>query len=251
MKTYYVYQVTNPENGEFYIGSRGFEGLLEEDDYTGSPYVWDKPKNLTKVILKSGFDTMENAIEYEREMIITNINNPLNQNYSIPHPKWNRDGKVTAKNKDGKIISVSINDPLLKKSLFGVTKGKVVVRDEDGNTFMTDVNNPDYISGKLVSANKGMMMGESHPNYNKKWMNDGNKQVNVKDEDIQYYLDKGWVIGTLQKGKTTPSSHVGSCWIHNIELQETKRISKSELDYYLSIGWKPNRLKLGKYGKKI
>jgi hypothetical protein len=116
---------------------------------------------------------------------------------------------------------------------------------------MTDTNNPDYLSGKFQHANKGQMSGEFHPNYNKIWMNDGNKQVSVKDEDKQSYLDKGWVIGTLQKGKTTLSSHVGSCWIHNNELQETKRISKSELDYYLSIGWKPNRLKLGKYGKKI
>lgn len=251
MKSYYVYQVIDPLTDEFYIGSRGFDGDPKDDTYTGSPYNWDKPENLKKIIIRSGFNTMEEAISYEREMIIANIDNPLNRNYSIPHPKWNHEGRVVAKNEEGKIISVSINDPLLKKSLFGVTKGKVVVRDENGNTFMTDVSNPDYVSGKLVHAAKGVLANESHPNHGKIWVSNGETQKFVNESESESYIDKGWSIGTLQKGKTTASSHVGSCWIHNIELNETKRIKKTDLDYYLSMGWKPNRLKLGKYGKKI
>ena len=250
MKTYYVYQVINPVTNEFYIGSRGFEGNIEDDSYTGSPYVWNKPENLTKFIIRSNFNSMEEAIEYEREMILSNIENPLNRNYAVPHPKWNHSGRVVAKNESGKIISVSINDPLLKKSFFGVTKGKVVVRDENGFTFMTEVSNPDYISGKLKHVAKGNLIKEDHPNYGKNWINNGETQKIVSADGLKSYLDDGWNIGTLQKGKTTPSAHLGSCWIHNNELQKTKRIEKTDLDYYLSIGWKPNRLKLGKYGKK-
>ena len=193
---------------------------------------------------------MQDAIEYERELIIANIKHPLNRNYSIPNPKWNHDGKVTAKNEEGKIISVSINDPLLKISLFGVTKGKVVVRDENGNTYMTEKNNPDYLSGKLQHANKGQMSGELHPNIGKQWVNNGEKQELVKLDKLPEYINNGWNLGTLQKGKKTESSHAESCWIHKIELQQTKRIKKSELEDYLSKGWLRNRLKLGKYGSR-
>jgi hypothetical protein len=250
MKTYYVYQVTDPITKEFYIGSRSFSGNIDEDNYTGSPYVWKKSKVLEKIIIKEGFSSLEQAIEYERELIIANIKNPLNRNYSIPHPKWNRDGKVTAKDEKGKIISVFINDPLLKTSLFGVTKGKVVVRDENGNIFMTDKDNPDYLSGKLQHANKGQMTGEFHPNIGKRWINDGQIQKLIKTDIISEYIQNGWFLGTLQKGKKTESSHTGSCWIHNIELQQSKRIKSSDLDGYLSKGWLKNRLKLGKYEKR-
>jgi hypothetical protein len=247
MKTYYVYQVNDPNTGEFYIGSRGFLGNINEDEYSGSPYVWNKPDVLNKIIIRSDFKSMQEAIEYEREFIIANIKHPLNRNYSIPNPKWNRDGKVTAKNENGKIISVSINDPLLKTTLFGVTKGKVVVRDEEGNTFMTDTNNPDYLSGKLIHANKGQMSGEFHPNIGKIWVNNGEEQKLINSDKISEHINLGWTLGTLQKGKRTESSHSGSCWIHNIDLQQTKRIKQSELDEYLSKGWLKNRLKLGKY----
>lgn len=250
MKNYYVYQITDPMTGEYYIGSRGFNGDPVKDDYTGTPYKWEKPDNVIKVIIRSDFKNMEDAIQYEREMIISNIKNPLNRNYSIPNPKWNHEGRVVAKNEEGKVISVSINDPLLKTSLFGVTKGKVVVKDNNGNIFMTDVNNPDYINGNLLHVAKGMIMGEDHPNFGKQWINDGNLQKFVNQYEIEDFLKLGWKIGTLQKGKTTPSSHVGSCWIHSDELQKTKRIKKTDLEYYLSIGWKPNRLKLGKYERK-
>jgi len=253
MKKYYVYQIVNKETGEFYIGSRGCKCEISEDNYTGSPHTWKKPnsEDIKKIILKSGFLNMEETIMYERELILANIKNPLNRNYSIPHPKLSREGLVTAKDEiSGKIISVYIEDPLLKSSLVGVTKGKVVVRDERGNTFMTETTNPDYVSGKLKHANIGLVSGESHPNYGKQWVNNGEIQKLINFKQIENYLSNGWNTGTLQKGVTTNSSHLGTCWIHNLEKQKTKRIDKSQLEEYLSIGWLPNRLKLGKYGKR-
>lgn len=250
MKNFYVYKIIDIVTNEYYIGSRGCKCKIELDDYMGSPYIW-KPnkKNLEKIILFSGFKTKEDAVFKERELIISEINNPLNRNYSIPHPKWNRDGKITGKNIDGKIVSISIYDPLFNKTIFGVTKGLVTVRDKEGNIFQTDVNNPKYINGELSHVAKGVMVGDKHPLKNKIWINNGNKQIPVSKEDVKKYIENGWNLGTLQKGKTTSSSHVGTCWVHNESLNKTKRINKFELEKYIENGWKPNRLKLGKYKK--
>jgi hypothetical protein len=193
LKTYYVYQISNPTTNEFYIGSRGYLGDINEDKYTGSPRVWNKPNILNKIIIKSDFKSMIEAIEYERLLIIANIKHPLNRNYSIPNPKWNRDGKVTAKNEHGKIITVCINDPLLKISLFGVTKGLVLVKDKNGNgngnTFMTNKNNTDYLSGILQHANKGKMCGESNPNFTKIWINNKKIQKFIKSDELLKFLN--------------------------------------------------------------
>jgi len=247
MKSYYVYKVTHIETGEFYIGSRGCDCSIFEDSYMGSYYTW-KPdiKKLIKEIIATGFNDMENAIEYEREEIIKNISHPLNRNYSIPHPKWNMDGKTVVKDEFNKILVISVNDPLFGKKFHGVTKGLVVVRDEDGNTFQVSVDNPRYKNGELKHV--GIMKGKDHPNYNKICINKNDKQKFVSENKLDKYINEGWIIGGTLKGKTTPASHVNTVWIHNEN--ESKRIDKKELKEYLSNGWNRGRGTLGKYKLK-
>lgn len=244
-KNYYVYKLTNKITGEFYFGSRGCDCDISDDNYMGSPKVW-KPniKKLTKNILAT-FENRYDVILCERDFVIKNISNPLNMNFCIPHPKITRENLVTAKDKNGKVLSISTKDPLFGIEYFGVTKGLVLVKDKNNNVFLTDINDPRYVSGELLHYNKGMMIDKNHPNYNKIWVNDGKEQrlININE------ISDGWIIGTLQKGKKSLSSHDKTLWIYNAEKKETRRIFENELKKYSDDGWMLGRIKLGKYQK--
>jgi len=83
---HYVYKLTETISGEFYYGSRTFNGDIELDSYLGSMVTWKPNKdNLIKEIIKSDFSSRDEAIEYESNIISDSINNPLNRNYYIPH----------------------------------------------------------------------------------------------------------------------------------------------------------------------
>lgn len=249
MKKFYVYFVEDQSTKEFYIGSRGFDGNPLDDKYLGSPYTW-KPnfKNLSKKILKYDIENMYDAISYERELILNNINNPLNRNYSIPYSRFNRSDLITAKDKNGKILSISKNDPLFGIEFFGITKGLVLVKDENNNKFLVSTSDERYINGDLVHNNIGLIRGDSHPNYGKIWINNGEKQIFIKNEDIKLYLGNSWEIGTLQKNKRTNSSHYNTTWINKDGIN--KRIKKDDLINHINEGWSGGRIGLKKYKTK-
>jgi hypothetical protein len=250
MKKYYVYKVVDSITGEFYIGSRGTNSEIELDIYMGSPYVW-KPKieNLKKEIIKDNFNSMMEAINFERETILKFINDPLNRNYCIPHPKISREGLITAKNIDsGKVISISKQDPLFGKLYVGVTKGMVVVKDKDGNRFYCEVDNPKYIAGEYSHVATGMNVGADHQNWGKVWINNGIKQKLILESKLKKLIDSGWKQGTLQKGKTTNSSHIDTIWVNKEGVN--KRINSKEFESYKSKGFNLGRSKLKKYEKR-
>jgi hypothetical protein len=244
-KKYYVYKLTDIKTNEFYIGSRGFLGEISKDKYMGSPKTWKPNYVKVKKEIIDIFENQKDAILFERELIINKINDKLNMNFSIPHPNITRENLISAKDESGKVITISTDDPLFGVKYFGITKGLVLVKDIDGNVFLTDVNDPRYVNGDLVHNNKGLISKDSHPNFNKVWVNNGIEQKLIPiNED---YI--GWGLGTLQKGKKTLSSHDNSIWIHHLVKKETKRISETELNHYLNNGWVRGRLKLGNYKK--
>lgn len=199
-KTYYVYKVTLPSTGQFYIGSRGCYCSAEEDtNYTGSQSKWNLTKEerglLIKEILKKDITSMADAIEYEAKLIAENINNPLNENYFIPNKNFTADNKVTVKNLDGKIILVSKDDPrYLSGELKFMHCGKVTVSNGD-KIIMVDVNDPRYLSGELKFIH-----------YGKVQVNDGNKKISVNKDDPRYLSGelksstKGTVLVTDKNG---------------------------------------------------
>jgi hypothetical protein len=243
VKNYYVYQVTDKLTNQFYIGSRGCYCDINEDTYLGSPKTW-KPnkKRLTKEIIAS-FDNRHDAIIFERNLIIDNLSNKLNMNFNIPHPNIHRENLITAKDKSGKIITISKDDPLFGIEYFGVSKGLVLVKDHEDNIFITNITDPRYLNGELIHYNKGKNIGSEHPNFNKVWINNGVKQKLVDSSEILV----GWVFGTLQKGVDTPSSHKKSIWVNFGD--KNKRIKDSELEEYINKGWKIGRSNLKQYKK--
>jgi len=80
------------------------------------------------------------------------------------------------------------------------------------------------------------------------FINNGIKQIFINPNEIETYLGKGWILGTLQKNKTTNSSHCNTVWVNNTFTN--KRIKSDQLELIMSSGWKLGRIGLKKYKKK-
>lgn len=70
------------------------------------------------------------------------------------------------------------------------------------------------------------------------WMHRNNIEIQVKPDQIQYYLDNGYTKGR----------YFDKVWIHNSTT--TKMINKDELQLYLDNGWNKGRFSLSKDTKK-
>ena len=93
---------------------------------------------------------------------------------------------------------------------------KITVKDSEGNTFMVDKNDPRYISGELTAFWKG----KKHSEESKRKMRKSKKGFGIGDKNSQY----------------------NTCWIHNDELKQNKKIKKEDLEKYISEGWIKGRL---------
>jgi len=92
-----------------------------------------------------------------------------------------------------------------------------------------------------------MKSGKEHLNFGKKQINKDGVQKLVSIDELDLHISDGWILGTLQKNKTTNSSHCDKTWITKDSIN--KRVSKEEINDYIDIGWSLGR-KLKKYGKR-
>ena len=78
---HYVYKLTEQITNEFYYGVRSCNCNPIEDSYVGSMVSWKPNKdNLIKEIV-SEFESREEAVKFESNIITENIKHPLNRNY--------------------------------------------------------------------------------------------------------------------------------------------------------------------------
>lgn len=71
-------------------------------------------------------------------------------------------------------------------------------------------------------------------NRGRKFMNNGEFQKQIKQEEIEHYLELGWTFGMVKKNKTTK-------WLNN-GLEE-KLVEESLIKLFLKNNWKYGRLK--------
>jgi hypothetical protein len=112
---HYTYKLELPETKEYYFGSRTSKVKPTEDVYyMGSMKSWrpDK-KKLIKTILKDDFNSREDCIKDERELIIKHRGDKLNRNGHIPGIGFNTLGLGQYIDENGKIFRVSKNDDLV------------------------------------------------------------------------------------------------------------------------------------------
>jgi hypothetical protein len=135
----FVYQITEISTGMKYIGSKGTK--------CSNPY-----KDLKNYKSSSTNKCFK----------INQILNPLNYHYEILSYHETRKEAIFEESRLHYLYDVKCNTNYYNKSnqtLNGFsTAGKITVKDKDGNTFLTNTNNPDYLSGKLVSVCKGKVV---------------------------------------------------------------------------------------------
>lgn len=116
---HYVYKLVHTETSEFYIGSRSCKCHPSLDPYLGSMVTWKPDKNmLSKVIIKDDFQTRSEAMVFESLSIKSNIDNPLNMNFSIPGENFHTEGMVHVRDKNGQKFLIDKNDERIKKGDF-------------------------------------------------------------------------------------------------------------------------------------
>lgn len=108
------------ETLEFYIGSRSCKCHPTMDNYKGSMMTWKPDKHmLVKTIIRDDFHSREQAMILEAELIIQNINNPLNMNFSIPGKTFHTVGMCSVVDETGNVFLVNKDD---QRILDGVLK---------------------------------------------------------------------------------------------------------------------------------
>ena len=252
MKKYnIVYQITNKLDNNIYIGCHQTDNI--DDGYMGSGTYLKRAmkkygeKNFERIILEN-FDTPEEMFKKEKYLVNDNfIKRKDTYNLTEGGEFINSTGKVTVKDKKGNTSQVSVKDPrYLSGELVHALKGKIMTVDTNGKYLSVSVNDPRYLSGELKSIlNKYM------------------HYINIKDifgnycciAPEEYYKNKQKYMGNwtgkrhnaeskkkigkanskAQKGKG--NSQYGTCWIHNLELEESKKIKKPELKTWISKNW--------------
>jgi hypothetical protein len=177
---YYIYKVTDPNTGKFYIGRRKSEIEPELDvNYKGSMYSWAKEEDfnkdiLIKEIIVKGIETMEELCELESSIIEENINDPLNKNAHIPGKTFFLKGPLTDKHK--KNISNSwktrkVTDES-KKKMSESRKNSKVVKDlcsseEWRNKISNGIKNSELFKTKMASQERKDKISNSIRNSKK------------------------------------------------------------------------------------
>ena len=124
-------------------------------------------------------------------------------------------GMVIVKDKNGKQLSVDKNDPrYLSSELISIHKNKVRVKDKTGKTFSVSKDDLRYLSGelkfhctdkkhsektklKMSKSQHGKQKGNKNSQYGTCWIYNLELKENkkIKKEDIESYLNKGWLKG--------------------------------------------------------
>lgn len=163
---HYTYKLELPETKEYYFGSRTSDvEPIKDIYYLGSMKSW-KPdkKKLVKTIIRDDFDSREECVKFERELIINHRDDILNKNAHIPGVGFNTIGLGQYVNENGKVFRVSKDDELVKN---GILK-----------PFWIGKTHSDESKKKMSESAKGKNVSE----ITRKKMSESKKGVKFSDE---------------------------------------------------------------------
>ncbi len=249
-KHYLIYKITNLKTDRFYVGQHRTNNL--KDGYMGSG------KQIRRAIRRHVLENFKKEIlfDFDNEVeMLAKEAELVNEEFVARKDTYNLTeggfgswyhlyGTNCVKDKAGNISRVKLDDPrYLNGELVSIAKGKIRVKDLKGKTYQVSINDPRYLNGELIAWSKGMVTVKDL---------DGNTSV-ISANDPRYL--NGELVGICkgkkhseetkmkmresQVGKQTGSknSQYGTCWIVNKELQEVKKVSKTDLEESLNNGW--------------
>ncbi len=160
---YYVYKTKNLINNMQYIGVHHSTDI-ENDKYLGSNMYLKRAikkygiQNFSRQIMYE-FKTVEQAYEMQNKLVDQDwISNSATYNMCIGG-RGGRKGMVVVRDKQHIFVVLQNDKRLTSQQVIPISKGKVVVRDENNIVFQTDIDDPRYVSGQLVGATKGKCLG--------------------------------------------------------------------------------------------
>ena len=127
-----------------------------------------------------------------------------------------------------------------------MTTGSVCVKDENGNKYRIDKNDPKYLSGELQYIAVGHVTVKD----------DNGKTLRVKVDDERYLSGdlisiwngkkhndetKNKMSAKAKMRTQEKNSQFGTCWIFSDTLKENKKILKSDLQHFLNLNWLKGR----------
>ncbi|MDD5649042.1 MAG: GIY-YIG nuclease family protein [Candidatus Nanoarchaeia archaeon] len=248
----YFYKITNLVNGHFYYGVHKTNNL--EDGYMGSGkrcnYAQKKygKKNFKKEII-AFFDTYEQALEMESQIVNEElINDPNCYNLSLQGKGNLRQGPPLVNKITREIIkpnNIEEFNKLFKTGNYeGISRGKMVFKDNNGNKYMLDKNDIKIKDLNLEPLNKERVCYK-----------DKNEKLYFAERDDERFIRgefilSGTTLGKKQseetkrkiglknliKQKNYLNSQYGTHWITNEK--ENKKIHRGDL---IPDGWKLGR----------
>jgi hypothetical protein len=202
MAYFYIYKMTHPETGEYYIGRRKSELHPFEDSYRGSSQKWYKSISIEEVnslIKEILFEcsNFEDLCELESNLIRENIKNPLCKNGYIPGKGFYTTGPLSDAQKNkisdngtrGKFwvnngVESMISDEIPK----GWVRGRLPIKKETKE--------------KISKALKGRSLDISHRDSISLSLKKSEKLKNVMSSDA--YKEK---ISKALKGREFSTEH--------------------------------------------
>lgn len=249
MSTPYTYLLRWSKTGRYYYGSQygvhAHPKNLWKKYFTSSRFVAEYRKiygDPDIIKIRKTFANKKDCLVWENKVLRRIIKDPkclnISSNFGVHATCLS--GFTTVIDQTGKTLSVSIDHPdYINGTLKHIRTGKTAVLNPITNeTFSVSTNDPRFLSGELISVNKGKPTPDQ---TGKKWVNNGSHNKYITHDEIEYFLDSGYMLGKLQKhpnrdySVTSSKSQLGTCWICNE--RTVIKIKLIDLPHYVNLGY--------------